>query len=41
MKSGRTLSQLAVEIERQATVKKDYIAPVRQDAAPGDGARQR
>jgi len=27
MKQGRTLSQLAVEIERQAESKKDYIAP--------------
>jgi len=27
MKNGRTLGQLATEIERQATAKKDYIAP--------------
>jgi len=30
MKSGRTLSEVAAEIERQARTKQDYVADTRQ-----------
>lgn len=39
MKSGRTLTELAAELERQATARKDYIAPqgkLRADVVDGE-----
>jgi len=37
MKIGRTLSEVAAEIERQAQTKHDYIADTRQLALADDG----
>ena len=38
MKTGRTLTQLAAEIERQQTTRRDYIAPTRAlEMIPTDG----
>jgi hypothetical protein len=37
MKSGKTLSALAAEIERQADAKRDYIADTRKIEMTADG----
>ncbi|GAF90796.1 unnamed protein product, partial [marine sediment metagenome] len=38
MKAGRTLKELADEIERQADSKRDFIAPTRQVSMTVDEA---